>query len=280
MPAAQGEKPDAKPDPDKPGYWATDWRERLSAGDEKELKQLSRYASPEDIWKKSRALEAKLSAGQLKPVPGKDATPEELAEFRKAWGVPEKADGYDLAGVKVDDNDRPMLGEVMKAMHGVNATPEAVKAVANAWAQIKTQSIEYQADIDRKAQQEAEDALRSEWGTEFRRNLSLVHQLLDASGDDKLKDQILSGRLADGTPIGSSPAALKMLLGVALKENPTATLVPSGSGDPAANIETRIAQIEKMMREDRKAYNDPKISGDGGEYQRLLEARAKLQARS
>ena len=42
-------------------------------------------------------------------------------------------------------------------------------------------------------------------------------------------------------------------------------------------VETRIAEIELMMRKDRKAYNDPKISGPDGEYQRLIAAREKMK---
>lgn len=38
------------------GYWPEDWQKKLAGEDEKELKQVSRYQSPEDVWKKARAL--------------------------------------------------------------------------------------------------------------------------------------------------------------------------------------------------------------------------------
>ena len=259
---------------DAPGYWQPDWRERLAGGDDKTLKQLQRYASPEDVWKKARALEVERDSGKFKPSLSKDATPDDVAQYRKSWGVPETADKYDLAGVKIDDVDRPMLGEVMKEMHKVHATPESVKAVAAGWAAVKQQAIEAQAEFDRTAQTLAEDSLRSEWGTEYRRNMNLVTQLLDTSGDQTIKDQLLNGRLEDGTPIGSSPAALKMLLSVALAQNPAGVVVPAGSGDVAGTIDSKIAELEKLMRTNRPEYNKREV-----EYRGLIEAREKMKSR-
>src|SRR5580765_7475618 len=78
------------------GYWPADWRKNIAGDDEKELAQASRYASPADIWKKARALEQRLSSGELRPVLTKDAKPEEITAYRKAHGIPEAPDKYDL----------------------------------------------------------------------------------------------------------------------------------------------------------------------------------------
>jgi len=59
-------------------------------------------------------------------------------------------------------------------------------------------------------------------------------------------------------------------------ENPTATLVPSGS-NAAATIESRIKEIETMMRENRTKYN--KDEGMQAEYRELLTKRQKLEER-
>ena len=39
--------------------------------------------------------------------------------------------------------------------------------------------------------EETEDALRSEWGGDYRRNLTLVHSILDATGAPGFKDNLL-----------------------------------------------------------------------------------------
>ena len=87
------DKVDADADTTKP---ADDWRTRLAGGDEKELKRLSRFASEADVYKAYRELEKKKSSGELKQALSKDATPEQIAEWRKENGIPETPDKYDL----------------------------------------------------------------------------------------------------------------------------------------------------------------------------------------
>lgn len=273
---APGAAPSAPAAPD--GFWNAGWRERLAGGDEKTLAQLSRYASPEAIWQKARALEQRVSAGELKPVLPKNAKPEEVAAYREAMGIPAEAKAYDLKGVQIDEADQPLISHVLAAAHGANATTEQVKAIVGVWPKLKADALAAQTEADGRKRTEAEDNLRAEWGPEFRRNMGLVHQLLDGTGDATTKDAILNGRLADGTPIGSSPAALKMLLGVALKDNPSGTVVPGGSGDPAATIQSEIDKIETSMRTNREAYNkDEKMQE---RYRNLLQARDQHKKRA
>lgn len=248
----------------------------MAGGNAQRLKQLERYGSPVDVWNKAVALEGKLTAGELKPTLPKNASAEVLAEYRKAHGIPDKADGYDIKEIKLDDADKPLVSQVMAAAHAVNAPPEAVKAMVGVWPKLKEAAVQRQHELDVQAKERGEDALRTEWGGEFRRNISLVHQLLDRTGDATLKDQLLGGRLADGTVIGSSPAALKLLLGVALQTNPTGVVLPGGGGDPIAATADRIAAIEKIMRTDRNAYNKDEKMQD--EYRRLIEARESMKA--
>jgi hypothetical protein len=92
-----------------------------------------------------------------------------------------------------------------------------------------------------------------------------------------LKDKLLNGRLADGTPIGSSPEMLKFLVGLALIQNPSGVVVPGSEADPMKGVEGEIEKIEKTMRENRKAYNlDEPMQA---RYRQLLEAREKLKPR-
>jgi hypothetical protein len=234
--------------------WAADWRDKIGGTDEAFRKQLDRFGSPVEVAKSWRALQVKLSSGDLKPVLAKDAKPEEIAEYRKAHGIPEAADKYDLKDVKFDDGDKPFVAELLKSAHATNQTPEQVQANLKTWTQIKALAFEHQAESDRNTQTKAEDTLRAEWGAEYRLNRNLIDNLLNGSGDQKLKDQLLHGRLADGTPIGSSPAALKMLLGVALAANPTRTLVPGGDANPQLGLKEELDKIAKVRSENRAAY--------------------------
>jgi len=90
-----------------------------------------------------------------------------------------------------------------------------------------------------------------------------------------MRDKLLRGRLADGTPIGSSPEVLRFLVGLAREKNPAGVVVPSGVAT-AQSVSDEIQKIEKVMRDDRAAYNrDEKMQA---RYRQLLEWRNAQKA--
>jgi hypothetical protein len=216
----------------------------MAGGDEKELKQLERYGSPIDVWKKARELERRQSAGELKPVLPKKPTPEQLKEWRAAHGVPEDPTGYALPDDAKKGIDESILTEILKDAHATNQTPDQVKATLDGVRRASIALAESRAEADIDYQKESEDELRGEWGTEFRRNFSLVHQLLDSTADPALKEQLLQGRLADGRPIGSHPGMLRMLLGLALQANPAGTLTPGAGADPVKGMREELTKLQ------------------------------------
>ena len=265
-------------DPVVKADWPEDWKSKFADGDEALMKRFGRYASPKEVAKALLAAQSKLSSGELKPVLGKEPTPEELADYRKEHGIPETADKYEFKDIKIDPVDKPVVDQILKAAHSGNLRPDQVAPIVALLPGIKRQAEETRAAQDHKAQETSEEALRAEWGVDYRRHMNVIHGLLDSSADTILKDQFLGGRLADGTPIGSSPGALKMLLGLALVKNPTGVVVPSANGDPMKGVVEAKAEIEKVMRTDRKRYNaDEKMQA---RYRELLSAEEALKPRS
>ena len=260
---------------DKPGYWPADWREKASKGDEKIAKRFSRYASPEAALEALVSAQNRISAGELKPVLGKNATPEQVAAWRAEVGIPESPDKYDVG--QLNDTQKEAFGILFKHAHETNQTPAQVKAVATAWAEIQQRAAEARFENDKAGEKLAEDALREEWGVEFRRNWNVIDNMLSTVADAKAKDLILESRAPDGTKLGSKPEVIRALLSLALIQNPAGVVVPGSGDNPMKGVESRIAEIESMMRTNRKAYNDPKISGPDGEYPKLLAAREKMK---
>jgi hypothetical protein len=239
--------PASAPAAEVKGIWPENWRETVSKDDAKMLQRLGRYGSPEDVAKALIAAQNRIASGELKPVLGKDASPEELKEWRQAHGIPEAPDKYDLGkDVKIDEQDKPLFDVIMKAAHTSNQTPEQVKATVKALSSVKEAIAEHQEKQDQTFKQQGEDALRSEWGNEFRRNINLVHGLLDGSGSQQMKEDVLSARLSDGRPIGSSPEAMKMLLGLALIKNPTGVVVEGGSGVTGEGLRNELEKLQKI----------------------------------
>lgn len=262
------------------GYWAEDWRQRLAGSDEKELKHLQRYASPEDIWKKARALEQRVTSGELKSAIPKNAGAEELKAWRAENGIPESPDQYKIdlgKGKQIAEQDKEIVSHILKNAHETNQTNEQVNASIRAFESIRQVMSEQQHEQDLQLKTQAEETLRSEWGNEFRRDINLITGLLDRSGGKDLKNKFLNGRLADGTQIGSSPEALKMLLSLALIDNPTGTVVPNAGGNLAQSVSDEISKIEKTMRENRSVYTKDEAMQE--RYRELIGAREHLKTR-
>lgn len=273
--APPAEPSDPPADPPK-GFWPENWQKQIAGDDEKELKHLAKYASPEAIWKKARALEARLSSGDLKPTLSKDPKPEELAAWRKANGIPEAPDKYDIKDITISDEDKPRVAEFLKAAHDAHMTPEQAKA-AISWQYKQGQAaLEARAQKDMQDTQAAQDALHVEWGSGYRQNVNMVAGFLE-NFPEGVRELLKGGRLADGTAIFNNPDVMRGFVAAALAVNPAASIVPSGGGDPMKGIDEQIATIEKTMRTDRKAYNsNEKLQA---EYRSLLEARQRLTER-
>jgi hypothetical protein len=260
--AAAPATPEPTPAPTATPTWPENWRETVSKEDAKRLAQLQRYASPEAAIQALFAAQDRIRSGELKPVLGKNPSADEIKEWRAAHGIPESHDKYDLGkDVAIDESDKPMFDVFFKAAHEANQTPEQVRAIVKSWNDIKRQTFDAMAEADRKHATESEDALRSEWGPEFRRNVNLIHGLLDFSGAQSLKESLLGARLPNGRVIGSDPDAMRMLLGVALAQNPTGVVVPGGGGENGEGIKGELEKLQKIPANKKTAEQSERERG-------------------
>lgn len=126
-------------------------------------------------------------------------------------------------------------------------TADGIQADANA-----DPSDQSNADSNAFHEQDAEGAqaasteLREVWGDNFSSNLDSIKNLLRAA-PKQLQEFLHSARYNDGTAIGNHVEVLTWL----------ASLVPGKmqDGKQSGDIHSQIAAIEKVMKEDRKAYN-------------------------
>ena len=254
--------------------WAT-IRERIAAGDEKLSKRLARYSSVDSAIEALIAAQNKIASGTLKTALPKDATAEQLAAWREENGIPATAEEYDLEmpdGLVIGEDDQPIVEDFTKVAHELNMTPAQVsKSVAWYLAEQERQAEEL-AVSDLNVKEEGEKVLKEVWGEEAKLNKNLIMGLL-ATAPEEASQQLLGGRLADGTPLASNPAVLRWLADLARTVNPVATVVPSSGGTAAAAIETEIASIEKMMGDPKSEYwKNDKIAA---RYRQLVDVRAR-----
>ncbi len=246
--------------------WAPDWRQKLAGDDAKALKQLDRYASPKDVWSKTRALEARMSSGELRSTLPEKATAEQITAWRAENGIPETPDKYDLTlkdGSKISKEDKPIIDAFLKELHGTNVNNAQASAVVDWYKATQTRLADERAQKDADYAQKTSDELHGEWGKEYRLNMNKIEGLLATMPADVL-DLFKHGRLANSDPILANASVLRALNTWARTINPVSTLIPNTEGDIGKAIDGEIKQIEANMAapkgtKEYKAYwNDVK----------------------
>ncbi len=244
------------------GYWPEDWQKRLAGDDEKELKQVTRYQSPEDVWKKARALERRLSSGELKTALPKDAKPEEVAAWRKDNGIPEAPEKYDLkfdSGLVIGKEDKPIIDDFLKSAHGRHYTPEQAKGAIEWFMKDRERQTQERQERDEKERVQTLDALNQEYGGQYRRNINLVEGVL-SKFPEKVRSSLMSARMPDGSAVFNNPDIVRGFVALALEVNPAGIVVPNGGGDLGKSMTDRYGEIQKYRAENRQAYNkDAKV---------------------
>jgi hypothetical protein len=272
------------------GYWPEDWRDKYindqkdkdgkpldDTAKEKLLKRLSRYASPQAAFDAMINAQNKISSGLVK-IPGKDATKEEIAEYRQALGVPEKPEDYDLSlgeGVVIGDEDKPMVNSFLTKAHEALYTPDQVKTGLQWYYDFIDNEKQKQYEFDTQNNIDTKVELKSEWGSEYKANINLMANYLSSDFSPEIANILIKARLPNGKLLGDDAEIIRGFAAKARKENPMGAMVPgSGTKQHEAMLD-EISSIEKLMRTDREAYNKDKRMQD--RYLKLIEARDKVK---
>lgn len=260
------------------GEWPDAWRTQITQ-DAKELKQLERYSSPVEIWNKARALEQRMSSGELRSTLPKDAKPEELTKWRSENGIPETPDKYELKmsnNFQIPKEDRPVVDSFLSALHAENAPPAiASRAVDWYYGEVQRQ-MEERTKLDGEVKQKTEDTMRVKWGADYRTNLNRMDALV-ASMPEAVRGKFVSGRLGDGTPIMATPEMQEWLVHLSRELNPAATVVSAGGTSMAGSIDEELKAISDFRKKEPNAYY--KDEAKQSRERDLIEARDSLKKR-
>lgn len=247
----------ADPDPvkaakadQKPESFPDNWREMLAGDNKALLNTLKRYASPKTFADAAFALRQKISTGELKSTLPKDATEEQQSEWRKENGIPDKPEDYDLElgdGLVIGENDKPLVNEFVKEMHAANATNDQLKSALKAYYKIEQNLIRETEAKDSDFATQSEDSLRTEWGGDFKKNITLVTGLLDTLPEE-VSDRIASARTVDGRKLGDDPDFLRGMAQWARDMGmDTGTLMPSSAPEAMKSLKDEQKAIEAKM---------------------------------
>lgn len=231
-----------------------DWvslRAKIANGDEKILNRLSRYSTLEEAIKAGVEAQNKIGSIKKQPTISADSTPEEVAEYRKANGIPDTPGGYEINlgdGLVLGDADKPIADEFLKVAHEHNLTPRAVNAIIAQHLRLQDQAVQQQEDQDIQDRTATTAALTSNdmWGREARLNANLIHNMLETAPPG-VKEGMLHARLPNGKLIGNDVEFMQWLASTARAINPYATVVPANGMDAVATVDAEIKAIEAKM---------------------------------
>ena len=252
--------------------WGDKWRENIITGvpaDQREKAQnyLKTRSSPYDILRSGMAADQKISELQanrgVKIPTGKNDDPKEVEAYRKARGVPESFEKYDLPVPQevgsLSDFEKELQTDFLKQAHAQHWNQKDIDLARNTWftAQRMLKAEEYKQVA---AQSQANvDALRVEMGSDYRPNIELVNRMFSQemarvgveSPDERRA--ALSIRLADGSLLGEKPWFVKMMTNIA-RERADAGAFVDGETVDGGDVDGRINKIMGLMHTNPKEY--------------------------
>lgn len=267
-----------------------DWRKAMAGDDPDELKRLERFADPASARKSWREAEKRLSEGGRIKIPGEGASDEELTEWRKALGVAESPDKYEIkvqppAGYEVTDSDKGVLSRLQTKLHdavskGAKA-PDLMNIATEFYFEeaVSAGNAAEEAAADAAADAEAE--LREAWGSKFDENVNWavagLRQYFPGDGDGEFQ-KFLGLRLSSGHKLGDHPVLLRMFANIGREHAEDPFFMKMKDGNKGYDPETRKREIMSLRETDPKQYE--KLSAPGGELDQINAGLARRAERA
>ncbi len=278
-------EPEPKPAPNADGVWAESWREAYAGEDKAKLSVLQRYASPKAVMDALFSARETISKAAHKQQLPKDATPEQIAEYRKANGIGESPEKYleNLPeGVVFGDAEKPYIEPFLKEMHDLNAHPSLVQKALQSYVAVQERQKQEIAENDLAATEQAQTELKAEYGPEYKRNMTVVNEFVEANFPQDVKALFLQSRLGDdkGTPLFADARVIRSLVQVARSLNPLGTPTGGQGMDNMGAIETQLQSYEKQMKSDYRGWMSDSNSKAREHHLELLRAQERYKPKT
>lgn len=253
------------------GSFADDWTGKLT-GKHKDSPALKAIRSPHDLA--DAYVETKGMVGRKLEAPGADATPEQVAAWRKTVGAPEKPEGYFGDGKKsfrpdglADDAwSAETETQFLAIAHKHHLPAAAVKEMMEFYGGTVAAGLKQNMAAS-EAMLQAEGAkLKQEWGAAFNQNLADAARMAKLAGLDPATD-----------PIFTSATAVQAFARLA-KQFGEASLVAGGPASATGGIQARIDDVTNpasqsvMAREYRGEFGPERQRNAQAQLHSLYEA--------
>lgn len=227
---------------------------------------LARYKTAEDYMAAGYMAQQRIRSGDLAPKKLPDGASEaEKAAWRKANGIPDKPEAYDIPKVAGHDwmeHDAPVLNSFKSVAHKANLNQEQVAQVTTWYANelqkaYKTRDAAFQ-ELDRNDAINMEETLRNDpdiGNAEYRPSVTLVKRLLKDREvmPETAAQKLMRSRDAQGHLLMNDPNVVKWLRGIAEARYGGADKEVRRT-EHIAQMSSRKAEIQKVMRENLDEY--------------------------
>lgn len=260
-----------------------DWRKELAGDDESLVKTFERYSTAKDAGKAYKEAVAKIRSGELaKPLP-KDATPEQITEWRKGNGIPEKPEGYFAQlpnGRVIGEQDAPLFNEVAAKLHTHNVPPAAMHELVEWYYSLEDKDSAALSQAEKQHEAEASKALREAWGNDFAANEGHLSNYISGL-DEGLQKTFIEGFGGDGRKLMHNPAFKQWLSNIAREFNPVGFITPGGNETAMASLDQEIAKYQKMAGNQHSEYwKGPMAESHQANFLKLLQRKEALEKRA
>lgn len=157
--------PEPTPDPE-PAPNESDWRGVFK--DEAVRKEAEKSTDPDHFGKRLLEMRKQLSSAIVKP--GKDATEEQIAAYRKAMEVPDAIDGYEFPETE-DEAVKAEHSAWAEKFHALNIPAPAAKELIGMASQIREETQAALAKADKEFVEAAVAENKAKWGQDYEKNV-------------------------------------------------------------------------------------------------------------
>lgn len=185
-PAAAGDAPASFVGAD--GGFVEGWTSKLPEDLRDAGASLGKFKTVTDLAKSYHHLEKTIGARpQGVIIPSEKSTPEEVAAYRKALGVPDKVEEYNFKpdempeGMTWTEGNAKQFAEVA---HKHNIPPAAMKELAKVQAKMRQAEADVLANMVHTKREEGKAALQKEWGQDFEKNVGRAQMAAKLAGVD------------------------------------------------------------------------------------------------
>lgn len=254
------------------------------------INQLKRSKSQDDAVVSGILAQEKLRAGEHKRAPT-DASPEEVAAWRKENDVPESPDKYEIpivAGHTWTDKDQPTIDSFRSFAHAQGIPQGLMKGLVD-WQVKEQQRAAEQMNEDLRAADAEDrdtcyDQIRTEFGVrEFKPHMAAMKRLMedDEVFGEGMAEKIMAARYFDEESglwrrLTSVPGIARGFIGLALDRYGEGAM-PAADGR-TNNGQNRLDEIKKIMATDVDRYWREGLADEAMKLEMEAERRANKRA--